>query len=94
MSPLSPVFLLLAATQANFAKPTTLEMAKAVGEFTRMKVSTDDIRRVKCWRIEEEPTEAKCEWHQKSGGRWQRLSTYVAIDARGWHLIDEPAPIK
>jgi len=86
--------MLLFAAAANSPSPTTLELAKAISEFKNSVVSANDVRRPVCRGIEEEPTEAVCTWQQRQGSRWQRFTTYVAVDARGWHLIDEPAPAK
>lgn len=94
MSPVLSAFLLLAAAGPNLAVPSASEMAKAIGEFTRSRGPPHDIRNIACQRFKEEPTEAECKWQQKSGARWRRYSSFLAVDARGWHLIDEPAPIK
>jgi hypothetical protein len=90
-----PVFyplLALAAASSALAPPKSAELAEAIAVFTGEPVAADDIRRVSCIPIEEEPTEAVCQWQQRNGGRWLHYSTYVAIDGRGWHLIDEPSP--
>lgn len=74
--------------------PSPKELAKAIESFTGRAVVTADVRRVSCSAFEEEPTEQICKWQQRTGKRWRRYSTYLAIDGRGWHLIDEPAPIR
>ena len=86
--------LALVTAGDGFAYPTSAELAKAIEAFTGRAVAAADVRGVSCLSIEEEPTEAVCKWHQRKGKRWQRYSTYVAIDGHGWHLIDEPAPIR
>ena len=93
---LSWVFAVLAlgAASGTSVSLTPAEMAKAIEAFTGRTVATADVRRVSCVPIEEEPTEAICKWQQRIGNRWLRYSTYVAIDGRGWHLIDEPGPIR
>jgi hypothetical protein len=86
--------LAFAAASGASASPTSAELAKAIAAFTGKPVATADVRRVSCIRFEEEPTEAVCKWQQRNGKRWQRYSTYVAVDGRGWHLIDEPGRIR
>jgi hypothetical protein len=81
-------FIALAAANGGFAGPTVAEFAKALAEFTGNPVAVSDVRRLSCKGFEEEPTEAQCYWQQKSGNKWKRFSTYVAVDERGWHLID------
>ncbi len=86
--------LVFAAASGAWALPTPPELAKAIEVFTGRPLAKADVRRVSCVAIEEEPTEAVCKWQQRRGKRWHRYSTYVAIDGKGWHLIDEPAPIR
>jgi hypothetical protein len=74
--------------------PTPAELTEAIATFTGKPVSPADVRRVSCKSFEEEPTEVGCKWQQRSGKRWLSYSTYVAIDARGWQLIDEPYPTR
>ena len=93
MSYVAHTVSLMVATTVGLG-PSSSELAKAVAEFTRSNLAAAEIRRVVCERIEEEPTEARCSWHQKNGDRWERFQSYLAVDAGGWHLIDEPAPIE
>jgi hypothetical protein len=88
------LLLALAVSSAPAIGPNRAEFASALTEFTGKPVSVADLRRVSCERIGEEPTEAICKWQQRRGREWQRFSTYVAVDGRGWHLIDEPNPIR
>ena len=86
--------LALHAAHADAAGPSTAEFANALAEFIGKPVSVADIRRLSCKGIEEEPTEAACSWQQRSGKKWKRFATFVAVDSHGWHLIDEPSPIR
>jgi len=86
--------MLLSGAHARFAGPTRAEFAKALAEFTRKPINAVDVRRLSCRGFEEEPTEAACEWEQKSGKEWLRFSTYVAVDGSGWLLIDAPTPMR
>ena len=88
------LILLAVISSAASIAPSRPELAKALSEFTGKPVSTADVRRVSCKRIDEEPTEAFCRWQQKRNREWERFSTYLAVDGRGWHLIDEPNPIR
>jgi hypothetical protein len=96
MRMLSASMVLLAASAASTASagPSPTEFAKALTEFTGKPVKVEDIRRLSCEGFDEEPTEAECKWQQRSGKKWARFSTYVAIDGSGWHLIDDPNPIR
>ena len=87
------VALLLLAVSSGFAGPTQKEFASALSNFTGKHVNVGDLRHLSCKGFgADEPTEADCSWEQRSGGHWKRYSTYVAVDGRGWHLIDEPSP--
>lgn len=81
----------LVAAAVSFMGPSPAELAKALGEFTGKPVNAFDVRGLSCEGIEEEPTEALCKWDQRKGNEWMQFSTYVAVDGRGWHLIDEPS---
>lgn len=92
MTPIA-LFLLFASGGPAFVAPTPLEFASALTAFTGRPVALTDIRRVSCKSFgADEPTEAKCSWQQRTGRSWKRYSTYLAVDAQGWHLIDEPYP--
>ena len=86
-------FLLAATADNSFVGPTAREFAKALAAYTGKPVNVKNVRRLSCEGFgEDEPTEAVCNWRQRIGGSWKRYSTYVAVDGRGWHLIDEPNP--
>ena len=72
--------------------PSPAQLANTLEKFRGARVHAADIRAVSCEDIEEEPTEFLCSWQQKKAGRWRGYSTYMAIEGRGWLLIDEPAP--
>jgi hypothetical protein len=85
--------LTLSLMQGSFPVPSRADFVRALREFTGKSVSVADIRRLSCEPIGgNEPTEAVCEWSQRSANEWRRFSTYVAVDGAGWHLIDETAP--
>lgn len=85
------LLLLVGKAAAGLPGPSLAEFAKALSEHTGQNVKAADLRRLSCQDFgSDEPTEAKCRWQQRIGTRWKRCSTYLAIDARGWHLIDEP----
>jgi hypothetical protein len=69
------------------------EFVKALAEHTGQQVKVADLRHLSCKSFgADEPTEAECSWQQRTGSTWKRFSTYVAVDGRGWHPIDEPNP--
>ena len=81
------LILLAGSAGAALEGPTPAEFAKALSEH----VEADDLHRLSCKGFgADEPTEAECRWLQRVRGKWKRYSTYVAVDERGWHLIDEP----
>lgn len=85
------LLLLAATTGAVSAGPTPAEFAKALSEHTGQNVNAAELRRLSCKGFgADEPTEAECHWKQRILGKWKRYSTYVAVDDKGWHLIDEP----
>jgi len=87
------IALLLLSGRPAFAGPTPQEFANALAEFTGKAVRVTEVRRLSCAGFgPDEPTEAACSWQQRIGRKWKRYSTYVAVDGRGWHLIDEPNP--
>jgi hypothetical protein len=83
----------LVVSGVSFMAPSPAELAEALGEFTGKPVSASDVRGLSCEGIEEEPTEAVCKWDQMKSGEWMQFSTYVAVDGRGWHLIDTPSDL-
>jgi hypothetical protein len=88
----APFFLSLVAGPA-LAGPSSAEFASALSDFTGNRVTLTDVRRLSCMGLGyDEPTEAQCNWQQRIGSSWKSYSTYVAVDGRGWHLIDEPNP--
>jgi hypothetical protein len=80
--------LLLLSTASEAATPTLAEAIRAVRNYC--PALREPITRVSCQGMgEEEPTEAVCSY--RVGGKKPRKDkTYFAIDAHGWHLIDEP----
>jgi len=87
------LLLLAAPVSSGSAGPTSRAFAKALAEHTGRQVNAADLRRLSCKSFgADEPTEAECRWQQRVRGKWKRYSTYVAVDGRGWHLIDEPNP--
>lgn len=92
MTPIT-LFLLSVLGGPAFVGPTPSEFASALADFTGKRVTVTNLRRLSCLGFgADEPTEAECSWQQRIGRRWKRYSTYVAVDGRGWHLIDEPNP--
>jgi hypothetical protein len=87
------LLLLSASAGPAFAGPTPQEFANALADFTGKHVKATDVRHLSCKGFgADEPTEADCSWQQRIGRNWKWYSTYVAVDGRGWHLIDEPNP--
>jgi hypothetical protein len=64
------------------------ELARALAEAGRGKVAVKDIRVRFCSASEDEPTEFECHWDRRTAGGWKAQTTWVAIDGKGWHVID------
>jgi hypothetical protein len=74
--------------------PTAVELASALARY-RSRPSPPQVRKVRCEGFLEEPTEWECTYEQRApSGLWARWSTYVAVDGRGFLLIDEPARVQ
>ncbi len=84
-----------AADAQNRATVSPEEMARAFNEFDEainrdrhVPVLARDIRVQRCIGPEEEPTEFECRWKQKTAKGWTRHRNWLAIDGKGWHIID------
>jgi hypothetical protein len=83
------------AGAANRANVSAGDLARAINAadalavaYRRAKLSPSDLRAVRCIGPDEEPTEFECTWQQRSRHGWVARKTWVAIDGRGWHVID------
>lgn len=86
------LLLLSGVGDPHLAGPSTAEFARALADFTGNRVTVADVRRLSCTLFgAEEPTGAECGWQQRIDQRWSRYSTYVVVDGRNWHLVDEPS---
>jgi len=71
-------------------------MAKAIAEIANTPVyrygpkpiKAADIRMLRCAGPDEEPTEFECQWQHRVSNKWVRYKTWLAIDGKGWHVID------
>jgi len=98
MKAICGVALIIAATPAlatNHATVSPRELSDAVNQADRIQVPyrknallTKDIRSVICVGPDEEPTEFRCSWLQRTGRGWVRRRTWLAVDGKGWHVID------
>ena len=85
-----------AALASNRAHVSASEMANAITEVANTPVyrygpkpiRPADIRVLKCVGPDEEPTEFECVWERRAAGRWVRYKTWLAIDGKGWQVID------
>jgi hypothetical protein len=83
------------ALAANRVNLSPRELAQAINQadaslvpYGRGKLSPADLRMIRCVRPDEEPTEFECTWRQRAGLRWASRKAWLAIDGRGWHIID------
>lgn len=84
------------AIASNRAKISPTEMAEAINEVANLSghrygplpIRAADIRVLKCIGPDEEPTEFECVWQHRSAGKWVRYKSWLAIDGKGWHVID------
>jgi hypothetical protein len=93
------ILLITAAPAWSAGRPTIsrVEFARAVNEAGKRafapvrsgrRISPEDVRVVSCSGPDEEPTESECTWLEHEGHRWIKRRTWLAIDGRGWHVID------
>ncbi len=83
------------AVAANRAHISANVLAAAINEagskavpYRHGKLPASDVRRVSCVGPDEEPTEFQCTWRQRTPRGWAKRQTWLAIDGRGWHVID------
>jgi len=84
-----------AAEAVNRAKISAGDLVRAINAadagsvpYRKAKIFLSDIRTVRCIGPDEEPTEFECTWRQRSPHGWVGRKTWVAVDSRGWHVID------
>jgi hypothetical protein len=97
-STLAVVLMLVAvapAGAANHAHISAQELAAAVNRagsqsvpYRQGKLLPYDVRSVRCEGPDEEPTEFQCSWRQRTPHGWVKRQTWLAIDGKGWHVID------
>jgi hypothetical protein len=87
--------LAASASAQNRATVSPAELASAVNRSDKLlnparhrPVLAKDIRVVRCIGPEEEPTEFECTWRHKTKAGWRARKNWLAIDGRGWHVID------
>jgi len=86
----APILLLAACATVG---PTTSELRQAIVESKPSADAASPVRRLRCETFEEEPTEFLCRWRQRdASGAWRTWTTYLAVDPKGYHLIDEVYP--
>ena len=88
------VFLLLGACQhmSAYVGPNTDEIVAAILNSPEVagptRLSTNELRSLKCHRFDEEPTEFLCRFQSRNGtGTWRNRSAIVAMDAEQWVLL-------
>jgi len=91
--------LLIAATPASAmvgATVTPTELAAAINRadstlvpYRENPLLAKDIKSVRCVGPDEEPTEFRCWWSQRTGRGWVKRRTWLAIDGKGWHVMDQ-----
>lgn len=86
-------FCASSALATNYAKVTPRQLAHAIAEnrlesapYLHGKISPADIRIIRCAGPDEEPTEFRCTWQQRTGAGWVKRETWLAIDGEGWHI--------
>jgi hypothetical protein len=88
--PLCVIAALLLAACATVG-PTAPQLSQVLAE--AHGGSPPEVKRLSCQTFEEEPTEFLCHWRQRdASGVWRRWATYLALDSRGYQLIDEVYP--
>jgi hypothetical protein len=80
---------------AGTARVSTQQLSAAVNAASSEAVpyrhgtlSPTHVRRVRCVGPDEEPTEFRCTWQQRTHEGWRNRETWLALDGRGWKVID------
>jgi len=84
------------AFASHRARVSATDIANAIAEvrntpayhYGREPIRPADIRVLKCVGPDEETTEIECVWQHRSLGKWVQHKTWLAIDGKGWHVID------
>ncbi len=83
------------AAAANRPHVSAKELVSAVNEadpravpYRHGKLSASEKRALRCVGSDEEPTEFRCTWEQRTLGAWVKRETGLAIDGAGWHVTD------
>jgi hypothetical protein len=77
----------MAAGCASAVGPSQNDLA------TLLQASLSDIRGMRCYDIEEEPTEFGCRFDRRGAtGAWVQQEIMLAIDGSDWVVIDGPGP--
>jgi len=81
------------AAPARAAEPTAAQLAQALSDYDGQgAVLPDDLRAIACEGSAEEPTEYNCRWQQHRGREWSGYSTWLALEADRWTVIEDPLP--
>jgi hypothetical protein len=85
---------IIASAAVAAVGPSESQLAKALAAHQSLS-ERPSVRHVRCQSFEEEPTEFVCRWLQRNrAGRLEEWSTYLAVDAKGYHLIDDPGRVE
>jgi hypothetical protein len=77
-----------AISRAEFAKALKAADPARLDHVDRSKLSVRSIRLLGCIGPDEEPTEFQCSWLQRTAHGWKRRETWLAIDGKGWRVMD------
>jgi len=80
------------AAPAGATEPTVAQLAEALGTYAQRTVAPDDLRDIACEGNAEQPTEFNCRWQQRTDRGWSGYSTWLALEADRWTMLDDPLP--
>jgi len=99
MKAICAVALLVAATPGSAmvrATVTPVELADAINRadgalvpYRGSVLLAKDIKSVRCVGPDEEPTEFRCSWFQRSRRGWVKRRPWLAADGKGLQVMDQ-----
>lgn len=75
-------------TRSEFARALKAAAPKQLDGVYQRKISAASIQVIRCLAPDQEPTEFECVWIGRTAQGWKKHKTWLAIDGKGWHVID------
>jgi hypothetical protein len=76
-------------SRAQFARALRRAEPMLFAKIDRSALSARNVRVIRCTGPDDEPTEFECRWQLRTTRGWKTYKNWLAIDGRGWHLMDQ-----